>query len=62
MKTLVVVVSALLLLLIAAAHAYRAYAGISIAVAGHELPIVASWVCTGVTGLLGILLLAFGRK
>ena len=62
MKTLVVIVSALLFLGIAAAHAYRAYAGIELSVAGHAVPIMCSWACAGVTGLLGILLLVFARK
>ena len=64
MKSFVVVLSALLFLLIAAAHAYRAYAGIPVLVgpmAGHAvayaLPIMASWICAGVTALLGLLLL-----
>jgi hypothetical protein len=61
-KSFVVVVSALLFLVIAAAHAYRAYAGIELSVAHHAVPIMCSWVCAGVTGLLGILLLAFARK
>ena len=63
MKSFVVVLSALLLLLVAVAHAYRAYAGIPITVgpmahhAAYMLPIMASWICAGVTGLLGLLLL-----
>jgi hypothetical protein len=61
-KSFIVVVSALLFLVIAAAHAYRAYTGIEISVAHHLVPIMCSWACAGVTGLLGILLLAFARK
>lgn len=57
MKGFVIVVSALLLLLVAAAHAYRAYAGIPIEIAHHTVPMMASWVCAGVTGVLGLLLL-----
>jgi hypothetical protein len=56
-KSFVVVLSALVLLLIAVAHAYRAYAGLDVVVAGHAIPILASWICAGVTALLGILLL-----
>jgi len=56
-KSFVVVLSALLFLLIAAAHVYRAYAHIDVVVAGHAIPIMASWICAGVTGLLGLLLL-----
>lgn len=61
-RSFIVVVSALLFLVIAAAHAYRAYAGIEVTVAHHLVPIMCSWACAGVTGLLGILLLAFARK
>ena len=50
------IISALLLLLIAAAHAYRAYAGIDVVVGTHHIPIVASWVCTAVAAILGIML------
>ena len=60
-KSFIIVLSALIFLLIAAAHAYRAYAGIDVVVATHHIPIIASWICAGVTGLLGILLL-FSRK
>ena len=67
MKSFVVVLSALLFLLIAVAHAYRAYAGIPITVgpwahhAAYVLPIMASWICAGVTGLLGLLLLVMRK-
>ena len=67
MKSFVVVLSALLFLLIAVAHAYRAYAGIPITVgpmahhAAYALPVMASWICAGVTGLLGILLLVMRK-
>ena len=61
MKTFVVVVSALLFLLIAAMHAYRAYAGIPVEVGHHVIPVMASWVCAGVTGLLGLLLLVLRK-
>ncbi len=61
MKAFVVAVSALLFLLIAAAHAYRAYAGIPIEVGHHAIPILASWVCAGVTALLGLLLLVLRK-
>lgn len=60
-KSFVIVVSALLFLLIAAAHAYRAYTGIHILVGTYEVPILASWICAGVTALLGLGLL-FSRK
>ncbi len=61
-KSFAVIVSALVFLLIAAAHAYRAYAGIDVTVAQHVVPVMASWVCAGVTALLGILILVFARK
>ncbi len=61
MKSFVIVLSALLFLVIAAAHAYRAYAGIHILVGTYEVPMMVSWICAGVTAVLGILLL-FSRK
>jgi len=60
-KSFIIVLSALVFLLIAAAHVYRAYAGIDVIIAAHHIPIIASWICAGVTALLGILLL-FSRK
>ncbi len=50
------IIAALLLLVIAAAHAYRAYAGIDLVVASHVIPIWASWVCAAVTAILGLML------
>jgi hypothetical protein len=50
------IISALLFLVIAAAHAYRAYAGLPVVVADMQIPIMASWICAGVTAILGIML------
>ena len=61
MKSFIIILSALLFLVIAVAHAYRAYTGIHVVVATHEIPILASWICAGVTAVLGIGLL-FSRK
>ncbi|MDE2113050.1 MAG: hypothetical protein KGJ79_18085 [Alphaproteobacteria bacterium] len=54
---LVTVLAAALLLTIAAAHGYRAYTDLEITVAHHVVPIWASWVCAGVLGFLGLMLL-----
>jgi hypothetical protein len=61
-KSLVVVLSAIVLIAVAAVHAYRAYAGMPLMIAHHDVPILASWICAGVTGVLGLLLLAVARK
>jgi hypothetical protein len=50
------IISALLLLVIAAAHAYRAYAGLPVIVNDMQIPILASWICAGVAAILGIML------
>jgi len=60
-KSFIIVLSALLFLVIAAAHAYRAYTGMHVVVGTHEIPIIVSWICTGVLGVLGLGLL-FSRK
>lgn len=49
-------VAALLLLVIAAAHAYRAYAGLDLVVASHVIPIGISWIAAAVCAGLGIML------
>ena len=49
-------ISALLLLLVAAAHAYRAYAGLDFSFGTMHAPIMASWVIAAVTAILGIML------
>jgi lipopolysaccharide export LptBFGC system permease protein LptF len=50
------IIAALLLFVVAAAHAYRAYAGLDLIVAGHAIPILASWICAVVAAFLGIML------
>lgn len=60
-KSFIIVVSALLFIVIAVAHAYRAYTGMHILVGTHEIPILVSWICAGVTAVLGLGLL-FSRK
>ncbi len=50
------VIAALLLLVVAAAHAYRAYAGLDLVVASHVIPVWVSWACAAVTAFLGIML------
>jgi hypothetical protein len=61
-KTFFVVVSALVFLVVCAAQAYRAYTGIPVLIAGHEVPIMCSWATAGITGFLALGLLIFGRK
>ena len=50
------VITALLLLVVAAAHAYRAFAGIDIVVASHVIPMSVSWAAAAVCAVLGIML------
>ena len=52
------IISALLLLLIAAAHVYRAYAGIDVVVGTHHIPMIGSWIAAAVCAVLGIMLFA----
>ena len=56
-------IAALLFLLGAAAHAYRLYAGgFAIAVAGHDVPLWASWPAGIVALLLGVMLFVESRR
>lgn len=68
MKTFVAVLSGIVLLLVAAAHAYLAYAGATITI--DHIPHVAHavvvatlyrYICAGVAGVLGILLLVLRK-
>jgi hypothetical protein len=55
-------IAALVFVVVAAAHAYRIYAGLSVVVGGHDIPMWGSWVGAGVAALLGIMLLAESRR
>jgi hypothetical protein len=55
-------IAALLLLVVAAAHAYRLYAGLSIVVGAHDIPLWVSWPGAIVPALLGLMLFAEARR
>jgi hypothetical protein len=54
--------SVLVLLAVAAAHAYRLYAHISVAVGGHDVPLWASWPGAIGAAFLAIMLLVEARR
>jgi len=45
-----------LLLLVAAAHVYRAYAGLDFIFGTFHVPIMGSWIAAAVCAILGIML------
>ena len=55
-------IAAVIFLMAASAHVYRAYAGLPVAVGGHDIPVMASWIAAAVCGLLGIMLFAESRR
>ena len=55
-------VGAIVFLVVAAAHAYRIYAGLSVTVGAHDIPIMASWAGLVAAALLGIGLLMESRR
>jgi len=55
-------ISALVFFAVAAAHAYRIYAGLSVVIGAHDIPMSASWVGAVVAALLGIMLLTESRR
>jgi hypothetical protein len=55
-------IGAILLLIVAAAHLYRAYAGIDIGVAGQVMPVMWSWIIGGAIALVGLMMLVELRK
>jgi hypothetical protein len=56
------IIGAILFLLVAAAHVYRIYAGLTVTVGPHDIPMVASWIGAAVAALLGIMLLVESRR
>jgi len=55
-------IAALIFLLVAAAHVYRAYAGLPVVVDGHDIPVMASWIAAAVAALLGLMVLVESRR
>lgn len=55
-------IGAVIFLMVAAAHVYRAYAGLPVAVSGHDIPVMASWIAGAVSALLGIMLFVESRR
>jgi len=56
------VIAAIIFLIVAAAHAYRAYTGVTVVVDGHEVPMMASWIGGVIAALFGIMLLVESRR
>jgi lipopolysaccharide export LptBFGC system permease protein LptF len=55
--------AAIVLLVVAGVHAYRLYSGaIAISVAGHVVPVWASWPGAIIAGLMGIMLFVEARR
>lgn len=56
-------IAGLVLLAAAAAHAYRLYTGaIAITIAGHDLPMWASWPAAIIALILGLMVFVEARK
>jgi len=56
-------IAGLLFLLGAAIHAYRLFVNpVAVTVAGHAIPLVASWAILAVALLLGVMLLLEARR
>ena len=54
-------IAGLLFLVIAAVHAYRLYEGFAISVAGHAIPLAASWAGVALGAVFGVMLLSEAR-
>lgn len=55
-------IAALLFLVGAVIHAYRVYTGFAVVIAGHAVPLWASYVVVAVAALLGIMLFVESRQ
>jgi hypothetical protein len=62
MKSFFVIVSALVFLAVAVLQALRAYYALPVVIDGHAVPILCSWAAAGVTLVLALGLIIFGRK
>jgi len=56
------ILGALVFLVVAVAHAYRLYAGMSVDVGGHIIPMSVSWLGAGVAAILGLGLFYESRR
>jgi hypothetical protein len=52
----------ILFLLGAAIHAYRLYAGFAVVIAGHTIPLAASWGGVAIGVVFGVMLLSEARR
>ena len=55
-------IGAVIFLMVAAAHLYRAFAELPVTIADHEIPLMASWIAGGISGLLGVMMLVESRR
>jgi hypothetical protein len=55
-------IAGLVLLIVAAAHAYRLYAGLTLVVAGHDIPMWVSWPAAIVAAIVGLMVFAEARR
>jgi len=55
-------IAGLVLLIVALLHAYRLYAGLTIVVAGHDIPMWVSWPAGIVAAIVGIMVFAEGQR
>ncbi len=55
-------VAALVFFVVGAVHLYRLYAGLSVVIGGHAVPMWGSWIGAAVSILLGIMLLSESRR
>jgi hypothetical protein len=56
------IIAALIFFVVAAAHAYRAYSGFDVTLAGHAIPVMASWIAAAVSALIGVMLISESRR
>jgi len=55
-------IGALIFLVVAAAHAYRAYAGLPVSIGSHDISVMASWIAAAVSGVVGLMMLMEARR
>jgi hypothetical protein len=55
-------IAGLVLLIVALVHAYRLYAGLTVVIAGHDIPMWVSWPAAIAAAIVGLMVFAEAQR